>query len=98
VQKAEQRFAKPDGHGMMFTNGTGTARPIPALALASATSSSSPQSVLLFIAAAKDNEDFVRQITEWVFNASLATFPDVIYSFLKCRLLTQPSPPVRFVC
>ena len=24
----------------------------------------------LFIAAAKDNEDFVRQITEWVFNAS----------------------------
>jgi hypothetical protein len=24
----------------------------------------------LFIAATKDNEDFVRQITEWVFNAS----------------------------
>jgi len=24
----------------------------------------------LFIAVAKDNEDFVRQITEWVFNAS----------------------------
>jgi outer membrane putative beta-barrel porin/alpha-amylase len=24
----------------------------------------------LFIAAGKDNEDFVRQITEWVFNAS----------------------------
>ncbi|MET4187627.1 hypothetical protein ABIB86_000424 [Bradyrhizobium sp. JR1.7] len=26
VQKAEQRYAKPDGHGMLFTNGTGTGK------------------------------------------------------------------------
>jgi hypothetical protein len=26
VLKAEQRFAKPDGHGMLFTNGTGTGK------------------------------------------------------------------------
>jgi TPR repeat protein len=26
VLKVEQRFAKPDGHGMMFTNGTGTGK------------------------------------------------------------------------
>ena len=24
--KAEQRFAKPDGYGMLFTNGTGTGK------------------------------------------------------------------------
>ena len=26
VLKAEQRYAKPDGHGMLFTNGTGTGK------------------------------------------------------------------------
>lgn len=26
VRKAEERFAKPDGHGMLFTNGTGTGK------------------------------------------------------------------------
>jgi Large polyvalent protein associated domain 38/Type III restriction enzyme, res subunit len=26
VHKAEERFAKPDGHGMLFTNGTGTGK------------------------------------------------------------------------
>lgn len=29
VHKAEQRFAKPEGHGMLFTNGTGTGKAQP---------------------------------------------------------------------
>jgi hypothetical protein len=59
VQKAEQRFDKPDGYGMLFTNGTGTGKTFSGLGVAKRFALQGKKNILIVVPDTKIASDWV---------------------------------------
>ncbi len=70
VAKAEERFAKPDGYGMLFTNGTGTGKTFLGLGIIKRFSNNSKNNILIVAPNDKIIEDWQR--TGKLFGLNLA--------------------------
>lgn len=63
VFKAEQRFAKPDGYGMLFTNGTGTGKTFSGLGIVKRFVRAGKRDVLIVVPDAKIMADWIESGT-----------------------------------
>lgn len=63
VFKAEQRFAKPDGYGMLFTNGTGTGKTFSGLGIVKRFVRAGKREVLIVVPDAKIMADWIESGT-----------------------------------
>lgn len=59
VHKAEQRFAKPDGYGMLLTNGTGTGKTYSGLGMVKRFERQGKDNIMILVPDAKIMEDWV---------------------------------------
>ena len=59
VQKAETRFAKPDGYGMLFTNGTGTGKTFTGLGVVKRFAMQGKTSTIMVVPSDKIMEDWI---------------------------------------
>lgn len=59
VLKAETRFAKPDGYGMLFTNGTGTGKTFSGLGIAARAYRGGKKNILFIVPDEKIGDDWI---------------------------------------